>query len=264
MDDFFKFIIERYSIFLNKEIFKIKQPYTHDIILQKYKFCNIFREDDAGTKLIMDLPDDNPQELLLNLFIYRIFNRRNHFENIKWVSINSFNEVKFKKNLIELRKVAPIFAIAYVGNWNLDNIISGIKYIINNNPNYLIYDNPVSVYENLQKIKSVGPFLAYQLFLDLSYYPNLFHKFNGNDFVVIGPGSIGGIELILNEQKSNLTKNQCIDFIYNIRDNIQYTYLSNTNVPLLTLSAIEHSLCEYRKYIYLKKGIGIGKKRLFK
>ncbi|RMD60342.1 hypothetical protein D6833_09890, partial [Candidatus Parcubacteria bacterium] len=43
------FIDERYAIFLRKEAGEPK-PWTNDSILQQYRFCNVFREDDAVTR----------------------------------------------------------------------------------------------------------------------------------------------------------------------------------------------------------------------
>lgn len=257
LNGFFSFLNERYNIYLKKEIKKEKYPWTDNIILQKYQFCNIFREWDAGTKIVLSLENSNNTELLTNIFCYRIFNRRDHFKKIKWININNWDRNIFKEHLIECIESGPIFSNAYLTNWSFNNILDGIEYIIYNNPDYRNFSNPNDVYKEILKIKCVGPFLGYQLFLDLSYFNNRFHRFNGNDFVVIGPGSLNGIKIIYDNQDIN--NDLAIKLIYNIRDEQQYLY--NYNLPELTLSAIEHSLCEYRKFFNLSAGL--GKKRKY-
>lgn len=255
--DFFDFIYQRYLIFHKKEILKLSPPYTEDPILSNYKFCNVFREDDAGTKIIFSLPSNNKRELLTNIFSYRIFNRRDHFDNIGWINISNFSPHSFKEHLLSIKEKRPIFSDAYLVNWNLDNILNSLEFLSSSyDLDKLNKDSPKEVFNELKKLKCIGPFLAYQLFQDLSYFGDLFHRFNGNDFVEIGPGCLGALDLL-----NNSTNVSHLNFIYLIRDDLQYKYLDPL-VPRLTLSSIEHSLCEFRKYYNLK--YGNGKKRRYR
>lgn len=257
--DFFDFVQERQNVYIRKEILKKQPPYTDNEILQKYHFCNVFREQDAGTKVVIGLQSPNDLELFLNIICYRIFNRRNHFERIGWISINNFDGEIFREKLISLKQKEPIFNSAYLVNWSFTYIIDGLNYIINTRFNLHDCKTPDEVYKKLQKIKCIGPFLAYQIFLDLSYFGERFHKWDGNDFVVIGPGSKPPIADMLNIEIENLTNEQCAEYITYLR-NIQDRYLNLEKK--LDLAAVEHSLCEFRKYNNFCRGI--GKKRLFR
>lgn len=257
--DFFDFVQERQNVYIRKEILKHEPPYTDDEILQKYHFCNVFREQDAGTKVVMELESDNDLELLTNIVCYRIFNRRNHFDRIGWIDINNFDKETFKEKLISLKNEAPIFNSAYLVNWCLRHIVEGLEYIIQNNFNLKDCESPREVYTKLRKIKSIGPFIAYQLYLDLSYFGERFHKWGGNDFVCVGPGSKPAIAKMLEVDIKNLSDQQCVDYMVYLRD-IQDQYLNLEKK--LDLAAVEHSLCEKNKYIKFKNNA--GKRRLFK
>lgn len=257
--DFFDFVQERQNIYIRKEVLKQEPPYTKDEILQKYHFCNVFREQDAGTKVVMALESDNDLELLTNIVCYRIFNRRNHFDKIGWIDINNFSKETFREKLISLKREAPIFNSAYLVNWNFKHIVDGLEYIIQTNFNLKDCKSPDEVYKKLQKIKSIGPFIAYQLYLDLSYFGERFHKWNGNDFVVIGPGSKPSVADMLGIDIKDLTDKQCVDYMIYLRD-IQDRYLNLERK--LDLAAVEMTLCEIRKYNNFKNNV--GRKRLFK
>lgn len=257
--DFFNFVQERQNIYIKKEILKQEPPYTNDPVLQKYHFCNVFREQDAGTKVVIGLKSRNDLELLLNIVCYRIFNRRDHFDRIGWINIDNFNGEIFREKLVSLKEKAPIFNSAYLVNWSFTYIIDGLNYIIKTRFNLHDCKTPEEVYKKLQKIKSIGPFIAYQIFMDLSYFGERFHKWNGNDFVVIGPGSKPSIADMLGVDINNLSDEQCIKYMVHLRD-IQDKYLNLEKK--LDLAAIEHGLCEFRKYNNFSNNI--GKKRLRK
>lgn len=258
--DFFYFVQERQNIYIRKEILKQDPPYTEDVILQKYHFCNVFREQDAGTRVVMGLESDNDLELLTNIVCYRIFNRRNHFDRIGWIDINNFDKEIFREKLISLKREAPIFNSAYLVNWCIKHIVDGLEYIMNNNFNLKDCETPEEVYKKLQKIKCVGPFLAYQLYLDLGcYFGDRFHKWDGNSLVVIGPGSKQPLADMLGIDIKDLTDKQCTEYMGYLRD-IQDRYLDLEKK--LDLAAVEMALCEIRKYNNFKNNT--GKKRLFK
>src|SRR4051812_7947858 len=74
----FEYAVEREKIRKRKEEDKMLPPFTDDPILQKYRFCNVYREDDRTTrwckKYVRDPLIDKP-EVLLAVVIFRWFNR---------------------------------------------------------------------------------------------------------------------------------------------------------------------------------------------
>jgi hypothetical protein len=76
VDEFFQYARERQSIYIKKTA-GFPKPWTEDTILQRYKFCSVFREDDRTTihlRKITETMRDKP-EVLLATILYRWFNR---------------------------------------------------------------------------------------------------------------------------------------------------------------------------------------------
>ena len=76
MEKFFEFIDERHMIYLRRLRGK-EYPWTTDPILQKYKFTNVFRENDATTvwfrENIREPMRDDP-DVVMATIIFRWFN----------------------------------------------------------------------------------------------------------------------------------------------------------------------------------------------
>ena len=52
IDAFFEFIYDRQEIWHKRSYLKQPAPWTSDPILNTYKFCNVYRELDAGTQAV--------------------------------------------------------------------------------------------------------------------------------------------------------------------------------------------------------------------
>ncbi len=74
--DFFAYAREREAIRVRKEAGQTG-PLTADYILQTYRFCNVFREDDATTRWFAAQVRDKvpPDQVLLATVLFRWFNR---------------------------------------------------------------------------------------------------------------------------------------------------------------------------------------------
>jgi len=269
LSDFFDFVQLRQEAYINKEILKLNPPYTKDEILNTYFFCNVFRDQDGGTKVLSRLYIEKLEdafEVFVNILCYRFFNEREHFNKIGWIDIKSFDPEVFSTHVGELRKLGPVFNVAYISKKNEKVIAKVLEAIIQDGPekwNFKTCKTAREVFEKLKTIKYIGPFLGYQLFLDLSLFNKTFHDFNGDDLVIVGPGAKPAIKLLLGlAEGPHHTDKIYEDYVMYIRD-VQYKYLPMDFRPL-TLDAIEHSLCEWRKYNFIKYGVGFGKYKKFK
>lgn len=78
LDAFFAYAYEREKIRIRREVLKLPRPWTDDPILQKYRFCNVYREDDRTTRWFKDYvrgPLSARPEVLLATVLFRWFNR---------------------------------------------------------------------------------------------------------------------------------------------------------------------------------------------
>ncbi len=281
--EFFDFIQNRQLIWHKRFILKENPPWTDDKILQKYKIINVYRELDKGSIYIINkLKSVKKREIiLLNDIFYRFFNRYNLYENL---SIEPFKEIgeETKQLLIQRfndlkEKGKPIFNDAYLiaGSKNKEKKHIHIMNILNKlNSKELIKEidkseTPEESFKVLQKIENVGPFLAYEIWTDLTYFNFFRQGWTDNDFVNIGPGAEWGLDIIYNKK---LNKKEQLEKIYSLHEK-QKEFLNNklwkkiyykgafSNRPFLSLRNIEHSLCEFRKHHNLSSGK--GKRRMF-
>jgi hypothetical protein len=280
---FFEFICKRQNIHHKKEVLKESGPWSADPILQRYKFCNIFRELDAGTKLIMNQKGNTDMETFVNIVCYRFFNRRDHFSRIGWIDINNWDKKKFVAKLDKLKESGPIFGDAYLVHGSHSDVADRLEWIMLQGNNFLdrlkkgipstgqinLEPSPSASHRVLKEIPGVGNFLAYQIWLDCSYHD--LHPWNGDDHVVIGPGSEWGLGLMLGFEDCknvNLKDAWCAKAIVVLRDmqDEMFNKLTDEGIKFesnqrLRLDSIEHALCEWRKYHNLS--YGVGRRRIF-
>ena len=79
IEAFFAFVYERQLIWHKRTILHLPAPWTEDKILQTYKFCNVYRQLDAGTLAISKYlqAEYSPEQKLFNIiaFIRYKFNK---------------------------------------------------------------------------------------------------------------------------------------------------------------------------------------------
>ncbi|MDD4289830.1 MAG: putative DNA base hypermodification protein [Patescibacteria group bacterium] len=290
--EFFNFIFDRQLLWY-KRFCEKANIWTKDKILQKYKFCNVYRELDKGTSYIIEkLKDIKDRKVIFqNIVFYRFFNKYNLYEDLKIDIIKKFDNRTIQlltNNFNNLKKSGKtIFNDAYLISGNKTNEAKHI-FILNNLQKIFeskslekiiqkidISKTPEESLEIIKEIPSVGNFLAYEIWVDLSYFNFFKNSWTDNDFVNIGPGAKWGLELIYNRKLKNIEQLEKIYHLYGIqneyldkikKNNTSWQEIAHkkcfSNYPYLSIRNIEHSLCEFRKYTRLKEGL--GKKRYYK
>lgn len=122
---FWKFIAERHEIYKKKNLLKLPSPWTQDDILQEFKFTNVFRDLDPGTKFVIDkiIPNCNDlPELIFNIIIYRLYNKISTFEFIWIQNISDFNRKIFEE---KLRKLSSLWNKVFTNAF----IVSGYSFL---------------------------------------------------------------------------------------------------------------------------------------
>jgi len=282
-EEFFKFIYERQLIWYKRFVLQENAPWTNDEVLKKYKIINVYRELDKCTKYIIEklksVKDRN--KLFINIVFYRFFNQINLYENLKIETFDKIDKELNKKIISALEDIRrngkPMFNNAYLitsGGKNrkkhvsiIDNLeLLDIENIIDKIDRCKTPDESLSI---IQEIPMVGPFLACEIWTDLSYFSFFKQGWNDNDFVNIGPGAKWGLEIIAGKKKLN--KKEQKDklnylwkiqnkFLENINQKLKWKDIAFkeafSNYPFLSITNIEGSLCEFRKYWNIKNGKG--------
>lgn len=121
-----------------------------------------------------------------------------------------------------------------------------------------------SLYKILLSIPGFGKFLAYQVFVDLTYIPEF--PFSENEFVVSGPGCDRGLNMVFAD-KDGMNYEECLFWF---RDNLKRLWEENNlkyypeelfdHLPEYdrnyNIMMLENSFCEHSKNSRVRKGIG--------
>lgn len=119
-------------------------------------------------------------------------------------------------------------------------------------------------YDIISSVRGYGNFLAYQIFVDLTYIPGF--KFSENEFTVSGPGCSLGLSYLFDD-KDGMTDEEALFWV---RDNIESVWeregleydlesLLDDRLPedrCLNIQNLENSFCETSKYVRAVRGTG--------
>ncbi|HCD1703329.1 TPA: hypothetical protein NBI10_005568, partial [Klebsiella pneumoniae] len=101
--------------------------------------------------------------------------------------------------------------------YNQDKIVNGVKSS----------GNQFEVFEHLKSFSGIGDFLAYQIFIDLTYIPNF--PFTELNFVISGPGCERGINWIFSN-RDGMNSEECLFWFTINQNNIAEKYSENWNM----------------------------------
>ena len=281
--EFFTFIYQRQLIWYKRFVLKQKAPWTTDTVLSTFKIINMYRELDRCTLYILEKfkTIQNRENLLLNIIFYRFFNLDGIYEDLEiepFSNLDSSLKKRLSLKLRSLKKKRPIFNNAYLiapasKGIKHDQVLESISSV---DIPFLVSQldtaqSPEESFLFLTNIALVGPFLACEIWTDLTYFHFFTQGWTDDDFVHIGPGAKWGLELMygklsrkdLDKKLHSLYKKQ-ETFLSSIHltlgETYSWKYIAYTNAyshyPFLSLTNIEGALCEFRKYIRLSHGKG--------
>lgn len=183
-------------------------PWTEDSILSAYRFTNAYRAADRVSQDLIAVQYRGPQEppnLLLRTLLYRFFNKPSTWHTIEkavgTLSTSSFDIAVLDRELERLLKLGErVYSPAYIippppfgaKRKHLNHLLLAGHILTSGATQRLSEAGTLQqVYTTLSSFPSLGPFLAFQLTIDLNYSTMV--NFDENDFVVAGPGARSGI-----------------------------------------------------------------------
>lgn len=254
-EEYFWFINERHRIYCNRNKGNAK-PWTDDEILQSYKFTNIFRQLDTGTLVLHEMLNVrkkiNPKILIHTIIWYRLFNLADHgiyFRDKGFLpGPTDLKEYMDGKN----KRAERIFTSAHMttgqlGRDKVDTYIDAMQMawdsretiarIIKNN------NSMEDTFEYLKTLMMIGPFVAYEIVCDFRWVPLLNKAKDINTWANVGPGAARGLRRL----GMPATLDSMLELL-----KISRRYIGG-HVKTCTwpfeLREIEHSLCEFDKYM---------------
>lgn len=252
----FTWITEREKVRLLREQ-GLPSPWTSDPIIRRYRFCNVRREDDKVTRWIRDnirKPYDTPehQEYLPHLLaIARWTNLPSTLESlivegffpqegIRWIP-------DFKNMYLHVKSLpSPVFNGAYIIP-NAGVSMEKIKFVFSSPLRSLwtyraILEKKQTLEEYHSFMKDIfawGPFMAYQVVIDLRFTSLLSEASDAKTFIACGPGTVRGFKRLFGEKRLTVAEKvqQVRDFV------VDFCGIE------LEASDIANCMCELDKYM---------------
>lgn len=301
MRRFYDFVTERYKIHLRKDVLHKEAPWTNDGVLQQYKFCNVRREHDRQSQCIIKNISTNPclslEDKIVNSFYFRAWNNWDTMKDLggPWAAKDLYSS-QMKQ------QIRPIYQELATEDpdrkwWSSAYNQGGTKQAWRYpNPNEKInkeYDIPLRVFhigqwlkehntvekllnandqkaafEAIKEIKGFADFLAYQVFVDLTYIKEF--PFSENEFIIAGPGCKKGLDYLFDDYDGMSPE----EALFWLRDNVDHIF-SKIMAPngqywdprelfidlpeydrCLNIMSLENCMCELAKYIRTIEGTG--------
>lgn len=268
--EFWAFACERQNIFYNRYSGKA-QPYTDDVVMQEYKFCNAYRVLDRVSQYLLSAviyngKNYNYKDMTFRIILFRLFNLPSTWDSLVKeygdITLNKFDFNKFSKFLHNIKQKGSIYNNAYISCANKaygydakhDNHLALLNKMFVQDKLHDKLQQCTTFEQAFTLIKSyplIGNFMAYQLTTDLNYSD--FYNWDNNSFTVVGPGSKRGINKVFGKVKDyekvifQTHANQQADLQ---RFGLNFKYLKNHKLETID---IQNLFCEFDKYCRVAK-----------
>lgn len=296
LSKFWRYVCERQAIYHRRHVLGQSPPWTDDPVLGKYRFTEVYREHDRGTRYVIETI--LPQYLesrsfeagggalaahdlwFFNVAVYRKFNLpRTHallsrlstgMGNGAWLT--DWQVTSAVKVLKGLSKVGANFQSAAYNTaaqgHNHQERAQKIHSLWNSRYYYtglLLQANSLEEAHSIVKaVPGFGGFMASEVLQDLNYARAEILNFSEDEWAYIGPGGRRGLALLQGMGAAGNPEEPEVALRY-LRD-MQEESLKTTGIPWhghkpISLTNVESALCEWAKYEFYGR-VGRGK-RLF-
>lgn len=278
LDIFWYWINERHRIHLRKEAGK-PWPWTEDPILQKFKFTNAFRQLDRvtveWTNRYLKLPKRMSHgDIIFQCCLFRLFNWPQTYDTLMF-GMSKWNRAKAVTLIDNMKKEGKqIFTGAYIvpsagrkdpKHWMMCEVLDQIHKERGELAEAIEKANSMEATTKiLQQYHSVGPFIAYEIACDLRHTKVLVNANDTMSWANPGPGAQRGIHRLITGQFR--WKGPRPDYQEAMRALLAMAprrlkkHVKECGWPF-EMREIEHSLCEFDKYMRVKMKQGKPRSR---
>lgn len=263
----FDFMERRHTIYLDRKAGK-PWPWTKDPVLLKWKFTNVYRELDKTTvwfrENVRDPLRNDFDKVIRATIIFRWFNRIETGEILRANSLLIHWDRKTARRV--LKGLKPLVTGAYMiktptGKDKLEGMLDVISSIEKKMPYIFDYfrGNPTleACTEHLREYPFMGPFLAFEVVTDLRHTCVLEKAWDIRTWANPGPGAMRGMNRLTGKPvrpKRQWPREAYIQMMQELLSISLSTWPKT--FPPLEMRDIEHSLCEFDKYMRAKTGQG--------
>jgi len=259
---------ERERIRVNKEVHKKPPPWTDDPILQEFKFCQVFREDDRTTRWFakhIREPLKDQDEVFMATVIFRWFNLIETGRTL--IKENLLLDWDRKKAIREITKQPKWITGAYIIKTpNRMDKVTGVSECVSH-----MWRDRKHIVSEIKKNRSLeksweliltypymGPFMAYEVVTDLRWTALLNRADDILTWANAGPGAMRGLNRLtgrdLGYARRSHDWNKEMNDLYQAVDSHKLWFKDLHR--LYEMREIEGGLCEFDKYSRIVKGEG--------
>jgi hypothetical protein len=265
-ETYWRFAAERQRIFEARLIDPVG-PWTRDEILANYRFCNTFRASDRVTqdliRVAYDTPGLEPEDVFVRVVLHRLFSRPATWRlldgEIGGLTAQSFDERRLGDVLDRHRaRGAKLYTGAFILCANRAfghatkhrNHLALVARMLNDSVPVRISTarSLRDVYEELSSWPLLGPFMSYQLTIDLNYTTLV--DFDEDEFVAPGPGALRGLHKVfldLGALTPAAAVQWLVDYQHNTAERLGISPPQLFGRPLKAIDC-QNLLCEVDKY----------------
>ncbi|MGO9956186.1 MAG: nucleotide kinase domain-containing protein [Solirubrobacteraceae bacterium] len=209
---YWTFAAERQRIF-ERRVAEQPAPWTEDPILARYRFTNAFRMSDRVTQfliaeVIYAYPDMPADDLLVRIVLARLFSKPSTWRAIEDrlgpVCRATLRNRQLPALLGQLQAAGPIYTSAFIlcatpaygHDRKYLNHLALVRDMVRRRLSRAVASarGLKDVYDALVRFPLIGPFMAYQLAIDINYSELV--DFSENEFTMPGPGAERGIRKV--------------------------------------------------------------------
>lgn len=261
-------ITERHSIYMKRQK-GLPAPWTTDLILQSYRFCNVYRENDKVSQWIIKnwiKPNRECPDLWFAAAVARYINEPATLEAIGFPV--PWNARKFVNAIVKRREAGltaynPAYIISTGGRTQpkhlyLSEFLGGLwrrRAVLRPREGMSLRE-----YSDLLVVQpGLGTFMVGQIIGDLKQ-EQLLKAPDWMSFSVSGPGSRRGLNRVLgNPVKQPWKEAEWFEELSALRDVVNKS--TPKGMPLIDGQNMQNCLCELDKYLRAKSGEGRPKQR---
>lgn len=273
---FVYYIKERSKIHIKKDLMGENSPWTRDHILRSVRFTNVKREQDKETAYLINKvckSNASYEMKIASIILFRMLNKKESCDGL--LPCNFYN-TEYLVNAIRWIRGIPTEHKPFNRAFMVSGMMGNINAVIGKRDSQIqsCYDYTMylwgqeiprllskmtkaqDMYDTLNSIPGFGSFLAYQMWVDMTYCPEC--PVSENEFVVAGPGCKEGIKLLF-YKRDGMTPEECLFWL---RDNwdallnhIQISWDADELFPDLpaeernmNVMSLENCCCEISKY----------------
>lgn len=217
-DAYWQFAAERQQIF-HRRLSCEQGPWTQNPILARYKFCNVYRAADRVSQYLIGnvIYDEQSrarpaEDAFMRIILFRLFSKESTWEALEeatgGVQLATMQVGRLARVLDRLRERQSIYTAAFIlcahnayGHGTKHrNHLELVKRMFR--PGALGHELALArslkdVYQALTAWPMIGPFMGYQLAVDLNYSEHF--DFSEDEFTMPGPGAVRGLRKVFSD-----------------------------------------------------------------